>query len=337
MRGNNIKNNSVSGISLYYSDNNNVTNNNINNSGQNLGVRYSNNNKLNDNEINNGDYGLYVYYASNNEFIRNNANVTTYGVYILNSSDNSVKDCSVSGSWGVYTLQNSLNNSFVNCSYSSEYVEAGSEFFRKWYYRAYVNDSNGNAVNNAEVIGDNKNGELVFSLLTDGTGWTGIGEIIEYSNTGTKDYYSDYRIIGSNGSDTDSHYFNATLNINKLDDVFTLNAIPNDAEKYFVKDGIGNPVAWFGIDGNIVLKGSCFTGACSPPADSFIIKNGTNTVAYIDSNGDLCLETGDCSGNSGSCSVSDAFKIVNGSDVVSYIDSNGDLCLTGGLFEEVGL
>jgi hypothetical protein len=63
--------------------------------------------------------------------------------------------------------------------------------------------------------------------------------------------------------------------------------------------------------------------------------SGDATVAYIDSDGNMCIETGDCSDYSASCNpTEDAFVIQNSSsDNMSYIDTDGDLCLTGGLFE----
>jgi len=86
------------------------------------------------------------------------------------------------------------------------------------------------------------------------------------------------------------------------------------------------------------LKGSCFAQLTCTTNDgnSFIIANATdNTVAFINSTGDMCLEKGDCSDQSLSCNPTrDAFKILNSSDnTVVYIDFDGDLCLTGTLHE----
>ncbi|MEN9626326.1 MAG: hypothetical protein RL557_654 [archaeon] len=113
---------------------------------------------------------------------------------------------------------------------------------------------------------------------------------------------------------------------------------PNDTHKYFVKDSSGNAVAWLGSQGNIVLRGRCFSGgSCnSPGANSFIIANNTDDhVAFINSSGDLCIEKGDCSDQSTSCNpMRNAFIIRNSSNYnMSYIDFDGDLCLTGRLYE----
>ncbi len=113
---------------------------------------------------------------------------------------------------------------------------------------------------------------------------------------------------------------------------------PNDTHKFYHKDSSGNPVAWLGNSGNIILKGKCFfnTSCDTPGDDSFIIRNSTNNnVAYINSTGDLCIEKGDCSGESANCNgpADGAFIMANSTSYVSYIDGNGELCLTGKLYE----
>ena len=116
------------------------------------------------------------------------------------------------------------------------------------------------------------------------------------------------------------------------------NTRPKDSHKFYIRDPSGNPVAWLGDLGNIALKGSCFSGgSCdSPGNDSFIIRNSADeNVAFINSTGDLCIETGDCSDESTTCNpTQDAFIIRNSTDYnMSYIDSDGDLCLIGKLYE----
>jgi len=87
----------------------------------------------------------------------------------------------------------------------------------------------------------------------------------------------------------------------------------------------------------LFLIGDCTSGGiCTAPADSFVIGNSSDdTTAYIDNQGNLCLEKGDCSDYSISCNPTrDAFIIRKSSGAnMSYIDWDGDLCLTGGLIE----
>ncbi len=342
IKGNDVRDNEVTGISLYYSDDNNISENSVNNSGKAIRVEYSNDNSLSDNLVSNSDYGIYIYYAFENKLIRESVEGNVFGVYILNSSNNVIRDSDLSSSSSdVYLLTNSLNNSFVNCSLSSEYVGTGSQLFRKWYYRAYVNDSDGNSVNNANVKSYNVSNNLVLSLVSSASGWTSIGEIVDYVNNGTRTYYSNYMIKASNSTHYDSHSYNVTLEENKFDDVFSLSAVPDDNYKFYVKNDIGENIAWFGDEGNIVLEGSCSVSAnCVAPTNLFVIQNNTGTVAYINEQGNLCIEKGDCSDESASCNSirETAFLIKNSSNVnMSYIDFDGDLCLIGGLYENVEL
>ena len=90
------------------------------------------------------------------------------------------------------------------------------------------------------------------------------------------------------------------------------------------------------------MKGSCYSGGnCSAPGiNSLIFRNSTNdNVAFINSTGDMCIATGDCSDESATCNPTrDAFIIRNSSDYnMSYIDFDGDLCLTGKLYENSNL
>lgn len=108
---------------------------------------------------------------------------------------------------------------------------------------------------------------------------------------------------------------------------------------YIHKDSSGKNVLSFDSEGDIVLAESCISGgSCdNPPEDSFIIKNSAHEiVAYIDDDGNLCIENGDCSDLSSDCDspVGDSFIIKDDGENVIYIDSTGDLCLTGQLEEE---
>jgi len=120
------------------------------------------------------------------------------------------------------------------------------------------------------------------------------------------------------------------------DNDFTISHIvANDTNKFIFQNNAGTNVAWFGDQGNIVLKGTCSLSAnCQPPTDSFIFKDSNNNiVSHIDSNGNLCIESGDCSDGSANCNPSiNAFIIQNSTNSnMSYIDFTGNLCLTGTL------
>jgi len=117
--------------------------------------------------------------------------------------------------------------------------------------------------------------------------------------------------------------------------------LADDTNKFYIKNSLGNKVAWLGNEGNIVLKGECVVSSdCSTPGDgSFIIRNSSlNYIAYINSTGDLCLISGDCSDSYSNCdSPGDGSFIIRNSslDYVSYINSTGSLCLIGELYEDL--
>lgn len=261
------------------------------------------------------------------------------GLEISEGSDSEITDSNISS---LRIDTGSIGMVFLNVSYSEENVSADSSLVRKWYYRAYVNDTNGNNISNANVTAFNSTSNYQFNLTTDSTGYTNITEIIDYfNNGGIKNYYSPYTIYANNITLSGNHTYNVTLKQNNLNDIFTLGAsitFPNDTSKFYHKDSSGNNVAWLGNLGNIVLKGNCYYGGnCDAPGDNSIIfrNSSNNNVAFINSTGDLCIEKGDCSDESASCNPTrDAFIIQNSSaNNMSYIDFDGDLCLTGRLYE----
>jgi len=115
--------------------------------------------------------------------------------------------------------------------------------------------------------------------------------------------------------------------------------LPDDTSKFIHKNSLGETVAWFGTQGNVVIEGNKFVGECSAPgSDSLIIKNSTyNLMAFINSTGDLCVKS--FVEEQESCNPdADAFRIRNLSYYnMSYIDVEGDMCLTGKLYEGVEL
>lgn len=133
---------------------------------------------------------------------------------------------------------------------------------------------------------------------------------------------------------------NMTNKVNITITNITETSAPEDNWKFYIKNTTGGNVAWFGNKGNLVLKGKCYNmSICTASANSFIIANySDNTVAYINSTGDLCLEKGDCSASAGTCNPTrNAFIVQNLSgNNMSYIDFYGKLCLTGNLYENSG-
>jgi len=126
-----------------------------------------------------------------------------------------------------YWLQNydySIGNIFLNCSYNTtkETIDNGSQLIRKWYYKAYVNDTSGNALQDFNVTSFNVSDSYQFNLTTDITGLTSLAEITDYVTNGSTRYYSSpYTIYADNTSLSSSHSLNASLGNNYMD-IFTL-------------------------------------------------------------------------------------------------------------------
>ena len=69
-----------------------------------------------------------------------------------------------------------------------------------------------------------------------------------------------------------------------------------------------------------------------------IFKNSNGTiVGYVDSFGNLCVESGNCVGYENSCNPSSNAFIVRNiqKENMSYVDFNGELCAKGGIYENV--
>lgn len=137
-----------------------------------------------------------------------------------------------------------------------------------------------------------------------------------YDLIGYDGYYDGYYVWGSSRVEEDAYYADVSEN------------------QYTIQNSNATDEASFGSFGNIILNGTCSVQAsCVAPDHSFIIQDSIgNTVSYIDSNGNLCLETGNCTDQSLNCDSPNgkAFIIQNSlGDNVSYIDETGDLCTIG--------
>ena len=187
------------------------------------------NNAIGDGGGNTFSYGIYLYSSDNNYITSGSIDSFDYGVYLISSKNNFFSDFDfIYPEVSVSLSTNSTNNTFLNVSnQDNENVEAGSELICKWYYRAYVNDTLGLNVSGANVTAFNVSNAYQFNLTTDSTGFTQLGEIIDYvNNGGTRSYYSLYNITARNSSYLlNSHTYNTTLQQSNYKDVFTLTGI----------------------------------------------------------------------------------------------------------------
>jgi len=203
----NLSHKNIAGIYLYHTNYSYITNITLNNNKYGIYLSNSTYNYINDTKLLDG----------------NNINI-----FMHNSSHNNIfTNCNLSLLKDVSLFDDSSKNIFLNTTYngSKENVGTGAELIRKWYYRAYVNDSiNGNALEGMNITAYNVSNTYQFNLTTDITGYTPKTEIIDYVNLGgTKNYYSLYTIYAGNETyPYSSHTYNVTLIKNNLKDVFSL-------------------------------------------------------------------------------------------------------------------
>jgi len=141
--------------------------------------------------------------------------------YITDSNISGASDDDIDIDEGLWSL---LNVSYISEEFTLDALSDGG-LTRKWYYRAYVNDStNGNALEGINVTAYNVSDDYQFNLTTDATGYTQKTEVIDYLANGTaKNYYSLYTIYAGNETyPYSSHTYNVTLIKNNLKDVFSL-------------------------------------------------------------------------------------------------------------------
>ena len=231
-----------------------------------------NNILINNSATSTSDYGtaIRLNVLSNNTFINQIARTTgtignRYGIYIASSNNTIFRD-SINISGGTYdvyytTDTGSINNTFINCSYNTakETVQGtGNELIRKWYYKAYVNYSNGTAAAGANVSAYNVSNSLQFTENTNASGWIQRKEVTEYINrVGTRSYFNNYSISPTkSGYYAATHIFNFTITQNKMNDFFTLGdgLIPGENSC-----GTLSSPGTYTLTTNVSSTGTCFT------------------------------------------------------------------------------
>ena len=194
------------GIMIYGSGNNIITFGKINNCQNLIDLKYST--------------GIIFPFTS---VYRGSNNNTLKDLTLTNSTIRDVYLISYNSSEG-----NNLNNIFINSTYdlSKEYVTPNSQLTRKWYFTAQVNDTNGNPIQDADIVGYNVSGGLIDNRTTDSTGKAQL-ELIDYvNNGGTRIYYSNYSVNVSKAEySSEIHSHNLTAE-NNIVDSFTLSGPP---------------------------------------------------------------------------------------------------------------
>lgn len=262
--------------------------------------------------------------------ISGTSNVTTFNINNLLNGTNFI--------WNCLAYDNKSRGGFASANWSMSIIIPPDYFPNVTLISPANNstDEDGTVIFNCSATDDNNLVNITLYGNWSGT-WhanetkslTGISNSTTFTKSLIDGIYQWNCLAYDSVSQNDWADMNWTININ---------IIPNDTSKFYIRNSSNNPVTWFGSGGNIVLKGNCFSGGiCDTPGiDSFIIRNSThNNVAFVNSTGDMCITTGDCSDQSANCNspLGDSFIVKNNSVNMIYIDSTGDLCLKGKLFE----
>ena len=111
-------------------------------------------------------------------------NIAGYDVYMPTISE-------------LFTTQENKNNTFINSSFEDEYVSgANNQLIRKWYYQVYINNSNGENMENINVTILDKNNNYLTNITTNSSGLSDVIELTDYyNNAGSITYYSNYTIF----------------------------------------------------------------------------------------------------------------------------------------------
>jgi len=274
------------GIFLYKSANNNQLANITANSNSNDGITILSSNlntftnlKIDTNLDNSNDGAIYISFSNNSLF--KNSNFATTQTYIIN------------------LVSSSKNNTFLNVTYNSskESVSSNSQLIRKWYYQAYVNDTEGNIINGANISVYNRTNFNNFNLTTGEDGFTAVVPIIDYISNGTRNYYSNYTINTTNGISNESHKLNITLKSGEsgfggfILDVITLK-VGKVAPKIIWVENISSVSPWNGKIQDVNFKFTAYDGNGYANLNDSSAKANFSKIGYEQSRTSLsCVRT----------------------------------------------
>ena len=173
-------------------------------------------------------YGINLYgYDHNISFVEINTSSSSSNAYDFylqsNSFDVTLSDSMLFGTnYSAYVASDSGPFTLLNVSYSgAEAVESGGELIRKWYYSAYINDTNGNDVANANVS-QYVDGVLTMRETANSTGWISQAEVTAYKNIGGTITEYNY-LTATNGTSVENrHFYNASAYGNYFSDIITI-------------------------------------------------------------------------------------------------------------------
>jgi hypothetical protein len=162
---------------------------------------------------------LWIHTASiNNSFMRGIFNNTQSLIADISGSSNTyfedvqiINETAVNGAFKVYAT--SPNTMLINTTMSGVTedvpLSSNSQIIRKWYLDVYVNDSDSNNVDGANVSIWNSSGMLINYSLTNTTGWIVRLNVTQYFNdSGATSNYNPYTLYANISSGI---YYNDSL------------------------------------------------------------------------------------------------------------------------------
>jgi hypothetical protein len=178
-------------------------------------------------------------------------------------------------------IDSGMDVAVINSNYSNVGFQSGAKLYRKWWYRAYVNDTFDNNISNANVTVYNKTLDYQFNLTTNSSGWTKKTEIMDYlqNSSGDKIYYSNYTIYARSDNYTyvDSKSINITSQRNIYKHIFTLDNPPIVS----LISATSTTYTYNVSDGNSIVGCSLILGGSSVATDNDVSHNGTTeTITY---------------------------------------------------------
>ena len=227
-----------------YASNNNIVNNTIITSGNHayaIWFSSSSNSTLTNNIITTfGDRGNGIYfYSSSNNNLTGGAITTSgsigYGIHFYSGINNLVKDSNVSASYsGIADIYHSSSgtNNLTNVTFSDSSVTDGVLNVH-WYTDVYATNSSGNNLENVAVNITNKDGDNVYTGLTNASGRIARQEILDYfENKSAKFTQNNYTINGTlSGYNSDQKSVNISINkIGASEIVLTLTALEEEED-----------------------------------------------------------------------------------------------------------
>ena len=151
---NTLYDNGMTGISLSYSDLNDVIGNNVSESAYGIKVQASNDNSISDNTLSQNSYSIYLAQSYRNDIINNTVSAQTSSIYLLSSDNNIIEDNTVTdSSIGIYIYSSSGNSIFHNNIRDNSYgmrivystnnpVEFNTALDNDWGFELYDADDN---------------------------------------------------------------------------------------------------------------------------------------------------------------------------------------------------